>query len=144
MDLPVISLNTENNEIESILRARGIYPTSQRLASANALFIKHQHVTAEQLHEALCQAGFQLSKATVYNTLGLFVKRRLLREIHIDANRTFYDSNTSHHHHYYNVETGDLIDITKSLSLHIDDENLPYGTSVESIDIVIRVRNKAG
>lgn len=125
-----------------MLRDRGIYPTSQRLAIANTLFAEHQHVTAEQLHETLCQSGLRVSKATVYNTLGLFVKKGMLREIFIEANRTFYDSNASHHHHYYNLDTGDLSDIIDPLPLHLTTVKLPQGTSVETVDVVIRIRNK--
>ncbi len=143
MPLPTTSLNKKDIKIESMLRARGIYPTSQRLAIANTLFSKHQHITAEQLHNAVCQTDSRVSMATIYNALKLFVKRGLLREIFIDTSRTFYDSNTSHHHHFYNVDTDDLNDMPDCPPIHFSDENLPQGTTIESVDIVIRVRTKA-
>lgn len=109
---------------------------------ARVLFAKHQHITADQLHETLLQTGSRVSKATVYNSLKLFVEKGLLREIFIDSSRTYYDSNTSHHHHYYNIDTGDLGDIMEDLSYLPDAEYLPHGTSLENVDIVVRVRNE--
>ncbi len=143
MDLPVTSMNKRDSNIESILRDHGIYPTSQRLAIANTLFSKKQHITAEQLHNTVCQADSRVSMATVYNALKLFVKRGLLREIFIDTSRTFYDSNTSRHHHFYNVDTDDLSDMPDCPPIHFSDDILPKGTTLESVDIVIRVRTKA-
>lgn len=130
-----------NNEIHSLLRSSGIYPTSQRMVVARVLFAKHQHITADQLHETLLQTGSRVSKATVYNSLKLFVEKGLLREIFIDSSRTYYDSNTSRHHHYYNIDTGDLGDLMEELS-YLPDAYLPYGTSLENVDIVVRVRNE--
>lgn len=126
-----------------MLRVSGIQPTSQRIVVAKALFAKHQHVTADHLYEALLQTGSRVSKATVYNTLKLFVENGLLREIFIDSGRTYYDSNTSHHHHYYNVDTGDLGDLLEDLPYLPGDDHLPNGTALDNIDIVVRVRNDA-
>ncbi|MGD2119788.1 MAG: Fur family transcriptional regulator [Chromatiales bacterium] len=129
-------------EVEARLRAHGVIPTTQRLAIGKFLFARHQHVTADQLHEALVRNGFKVAKATVYNTLGLFVKNGLMREIFVDANKTFYDSNTSHHHHYFNLDSGELSDMSGSPQLDIDEQDLPLGTAIENVDIVLRVRNK--
>ena len=128
-------------DIEAMLRKNGIYPTAQRLAIANVLFSENQHVTAEQLHETLYKSGNRISIATIYNTLGLFVKKSLLREIFIDGGKTFFDSNNSHHHHCYNIDTGNLVDLSDQLVPHINMDVLPLGTAVETIDIIVRVRN---
>jgi Fur family iron response transcriptional regulator len=108
----------------------------------DVLFAENQHITADQLFDAVKLTGSQVSKATVYNTLGLFVQKGLVREIFIDATRTFYDSNASHHHHFYNVDTGDLIDIKEHLATHFVEPDLPDGTAMDMVDLVIRVRNK--
>ncbi len=126
-----------------MLRASGVYPTSQRMVVAKVLFAKHQHITADHLHEAMLQSGFRVSKATVYNTLKLFVEKGLLREIFIDSSRTYYDSNTSRHHHYYNMDTGDLGDLLEDQPYFPSEDDLPDGTSLENVDIVVRVRNQA-
>lgn len=127
---------------DKLLRSRGIYPTGQRLSVARVLFAEHQHVTAEQLHDKLKDNGITMSIATVYNAVNLFVKKDLLKEIFVDNGRTFFDSNNTHHHHCYNVDTGELIDVTDQLAAHIDYNILPRDTRVESVDIVVRVRNQ--
>ncbi|MEJ2454339.1 MAG: transcriptional repressor [Candidatus Thiodiazotropha sp.] len=122
---------------------KGIFVTNQRRLIATILFARNQHVTPEQLHALVNQSGARVSKATVYNTLGLFAEKGLVREIHVGNAKTFYDSNTSRHHHFYNVDTGDLIDMKQRLVplfLHTD---LPEGTVMETADLVVRVRNKA-
>jgi Fur family iron response transcriptional regulator len=130
------------DSIATMLNAHGVNLTRQRRIIADVLFERNQHVTADQLFDAVRQAGGRVSKATVYNTLGLFARKGLVREIFIDATRTFYDSNTSRHHHFYNVDTGDLIDIKERLAPHFIDQDLPDGTAMELVDLVIRVKNK--
>ena len=85
-----------------------------------------------------------VSKATVYNTLGLFASKGLLSEVIVDPTKVFYDSNTSDHHHFYAMDSGELMDIEGD-SLRLENMPvLPEGTEAEGIDIVIRVRNSAG
>jgi Fur family iron response transcriptional regulator len=127
--------------IDKLLDDNNINLTRQRRTIADTLFARHQHVTAEQLFEAVIASGGRVSKATVYNTLGLFVRKGLVREIFIDSNRTFYDSNTDHHHHFYNIDTGDLIDIKDRLAPHFVDHELPDGTAMDMVDLVVRLRN---
>lgn len=121
--------------------AHGVNLTKQRRIIADVLFERNQHVTADQLFDLVKQTGSRVSKATVYNTLGLFARKGLVREIFIDASRTFYDSNNSHHHHFYNVDTGDLIDIKDRLAAHFIEQDLPEGTSMDVVDLVVRVKN---
>jgi Fur family transcriptional regulator, iron response regulator len=130
-------------DIESMLSGRGIFLTTQRRLIAEILFSCNQHVTAEQLHDQIRHAGHKVSKATVYNTLSLFSKQGLLRPINVEGSVTFYDSNTSHHHHLFNIDSGELVDMDENL---LPDSQsltgtLPVGTSLEAVDLVIRVRN---
>ncbi|MES9969634.1 MAG: transcriptional repressor [Candidatus Thiodiazotropha sp.] len=141
MSANLTSSTGQRDPIETRLIDSGINLTKQRRVIANALFARNQHVTADQLHEMLKDSGARVSKATVYNTLGLFVRKGLVREIFIDASRTFYDSNNSHHHHFYNVDTGDLIDVKDRLAHHFVDQELPEGTAMDVVDLVIRVKN---
>ena len=136
--------NSEHSNIDdiaSLLRSRGIYPTVQRLRIAELLFPRHQHVTAENLRSALYQEGLSVSKATIYNTLSSFTEAGLLQEVVVDNNHTFFDTNTTHHHHIYNLDSGELIDINRSFPFPLEDIDIPQGTSIDSIDVVIRVRN---
>lgn len=127
--------------IKALLRQHGIFPTGQRLAIASVLMAKHQHLTADELHARVCEQDEVVSKATVYNTLNLFVDKGLVHEIIVDTGKTFYDSNTAQHHHFYNVDTGELSDTFEPLTDHIKHLHIPEGTDLESIDVVIRVRN---
>ena len=126
--------------VMSVLTNLGISPTPQRVQIAAALLSKPQHLSAEQVLHIVNQGGAVASKATVYNTLGLFARKGLVREVIVDPSKVFYDSNTSHHHHFYNTVTGELTDVDAT---HLDIVKLPpppIGTMCEGIDVIIRVR----
>lgn len=120
----------------------GILPTQQRLEVAEILLEKPQHLAADQIIETLRRQGRQVSKATVYNTLKLFSERGLVRELHVDASRRFYDSTTHAHHHFFNVGTGELRDIPHDQVRILGLPPLPEGTEQASIEVLIRVRDK--
>ncbi len=132
--------NTTYNASES-LRIHGIYPTVQRIAIANMLLAKHQHMTAEQIYTAVAAKHTKVSQATVYNTLGLFVKKGLLNEIFVDSTKTFYDTNTKPHQHFYNVDTGLLIDIQKHIDPSFIQNELPKDSKIDSFDVIVRISN---
>ncbi|MBL1278500.1 MAG: transcriptional repressor [Ectothiorhodospiraceae bacterium] len=135
-------MNQSALSIDKLLAQHGISPTQQRRQIAQILFARPQHLSADQVLEQVNQSGSVASKATVYNTLGLFARKGLIREVIVDPSRVFYDSNTSSHHHFFNVDTGLLEDIeVQQLAL----QNLPIlpeGTELESVDIIVRVRSK--
>ena len=126
-----------------ILEQHGIRPTSQRLKMAQILLTAPRHMTAEQILAALRQTEGRVSKATVYNTLNLFVAQGLAREIHADPERCVYDSTMAPHHHFQNVDTGEMTDIRPEDLAFSRLPELPAGTEIESVDVVIRVRRKA-
>ena len=121
------------------LRVYGITPTQQRVDIAEILFTRAQHLSADQVLEVVNQEQALVSKATVYNTLGLFARRGLVREVIIDPSKVFYDSNVEAHHHFYNVDTGELIDIDAA-GMKIENlPALPEGTEASGVDVVIRI-----
>jgi Fur family iron response transcriptional regulator len=123
------------------LRRYGILPTQQRLQIAQILLTRDQHVSAEQVLELVNATGNSVSKATVYNTLGLFAAKGILREVNVDPSRAFYDTNNTIHHHFYNVDTGELSDIPTG-QIPVDQlPGAPEGTVVDGVDVIIRVRN---
>lgn len=127
-------------EIVRVLTSLGISPTPQRVEIAAALLFKPQHLSAEQVLHIVNQTSNVVSKATVYNTLGLFARKGLVREVIVDPNKVFYDSNISPHHHFYNVVTGELTDVDIE---HLNIAQLPQapqGTACEGIDVILRVR----
>ena len=125
-----------------ILEQRGIRPTVQRVKVAEILLTSPRHLTAEQILVALREATGHVSKATVYNTLNLFVEQGLAREIHADPERCVYDSTMAPHHHFQNVDTGEMTDIRPDDLSFARLPPLPPGTEIESVDVVIRVRRK--
>ena len=126
-----------------VLEQHGIRPTSQRIKVAELLLIAPRHMTAEQILGCLRRADSRVSKATVYNTLNLFVAEGLAREIHADPQRCVYDSTMVPHHHFQNVDTGEMTDIRPEDLSFARLPELPAGTEIESVDVVIRVRRKA-
>jgi Fur family iron response transcriptional regulator len=130
-------------DVARMLRDHGVLPTQQRLMIARVLFECHQHYSADQVMSSVNEGRDRVSKATVYNTLGLFARNGLVREVIVDPTRVFYDPNTSSHHHFYNVDTGELIDID-SASLQISDlPELPGGTVAAGVDVIIRIRSES-
>ncbi|OYV75695.1 MAG: transcriptional repressor [Chromatiales bacterium 21-64-14] len=126
------------------LKDRGIAPTLQRVEIGQVLFARPQHLSADQVLAQVNGDHLRVSKATVYNTLGLFAKKGLIREVIVNPTRVFYDTNTSAHHHFYNVDTGTLADIDASAVTISELPRLPDGTVAEGVDVIIRVRHQTG
>ena len=127
-------------EVSELLRAHGITPTHQRMEIAQVLFEKRWHPSADQILAAVNVRYAESSKATVYNTLKLFLEKGMVRELIVDPNKVFYDSNTSEHHHFYDIESGEITDISAA-DIRIDGlPPLPKGTVAAGIDIIVRTR----
>ncbi len=127
-----------------MLRQYGINPTTQRVEIARTLFSRGEHLSAEELFEIVNVKRVQVSKATVYNTLGLFVEKGLIREVIADPSRTFYDPNTTPHHHFYHVTAGRLMDI-EGADVEVTGLPLPpAGTELEGVDVIVRLRPLTG
>jgi Fur family iron response transcriptional regulator len=133
----------DRDAVHELLQAHHIQPTQQRVEIAQILFARSQHLSAEQVLAAVNREEAVVSKATVYNTLGLFASKGLVREVIVDPSRVFYDSNTRPHHHFYNVDTGTLIDIEAGQVAIGDLPELPKGTVPDGVDVIIRVRQNA-
>jgi Fur family iron response transcriptional regulator len=122
------------------LRKADLRPTRQRLALAKLLFEnRHRHVTAETLHEEAADANVRVSLATVYNTLHQFTAAGLLREIVVDATRSYFDTNTSDHHHFFYEGSGRLEDIAAEQVIVSELPSPPIGTKVSRVDVIVRV-----
>jgi Fur family transcriptional regulator, iron response regulator len=130
-------------DIAHRLARHGAKPTRQRLQLAELVFARPQHLSAEQVLQAAVSQGIRVSKATVYNTLNLFVECGLLRELVVDRDRVYYDSTVHSHHHFYNVDTGEMIDIPAASVSFAGVPEAPAGTEQDGVDVIIRVRNSA-
>jgi Fur family transcriptional regulator, iron response regulator len=125
------------------LRAAGLRPTRQRLELGGLLFCAgDRHVTAEGLHAEALKAGVKVSLATVYNTLHQFTDAGLLRQVVVDAARSYFDTNVGEHQHFYSEDEGALIDISGQAVKVTGMPAPPPGTSIERVDVVIRIRRK--
>jgi Fur family iron response transcriptional regulator len=127
-------------QIADRLRMHGVTPTHQRIEIAHVLFDRMEHLSADQILALVNARHAETSKATVYNTLKLFLEKRLLRELIIDPAKVVYDPNTSAHHHFYDVVTGQLTDVPGDQIQVLGLPPLPPGTVAEGIDIIIRTR----
>ena len=129
-------------EIVQKLKQYGVMPTSQRIEVASILLARPQHLSADQIIDKLNSRRSCVSKATVYNTLKLFSQQGLVKELNVDSSRKFYDSTTHAHHHFFHVESGKLTDIPDNQVSINGLPPLPKGTEQESVEVLIRVRNK--
>ena len=123
------------------LRHAGLRPTRQRVELAGLLFKDmDRHVTAESLHDEITRAGVKVSLATVYNTLHQFTDAGLLRQVIVDAARSYFDTNTGDHQHFFLEKEGLLIDIPGETIAVAGVPNPPAGLAVDRVDVVVRVK----
>lgn len=124
-----------------VLRMAGLRPTRQRIALAELLFSgAHRHVSAEELHDEAETGGVSVSLATVYNTLHQFQSSGLLREVTVDAARSYFDTDTSDHHHFYIEDEQRVIDIPTDAIQITGLPDAPKGMVVTHVDVVVRVK----
>lgn len=129
-----------DTEIVALLRSHGIHPTAQRVLIARVLFTYCAHLSAEDVYRLVNADNRRVSKATVYNTLGLLADKGVVREVIADPTRIFYDPNTAPHHHFFDVTTGELTDISAE-QIHVSGlPPLPNGAHLEGVDVIVRMR----
>jgi Fur family iron response transcriptional regulator len=133
----------EENALESRLRQSGLRPTRQRLALARLLFNgMDRHVSAEDLHREAVAARAGVSLATVYNTLNQFKSAGLLREVAIEGDRSYFDTNTSNHFHFFDENSGELSDVEADKIEVRGLPPLPAGTEITGMDVIVRIRKQ--
>jgi Fur family iron response transcriptional regulator len=133
-----------NAEAASRLLACGIRLTDQRLQITRILLSAPQHLSAEQIAEALRRQGARVSKATVYNTLNLFAARGLIRQLSVNGDCAWFDSNVGPHYHFQDEQSGALQDLALSDVQFSHLPEPPAGMEVAGIDVVIRLRRRHG
>lgn len=125
----------------AMLRRHDVNPTHQRIEIAYALFGHGTHLSADQIMARVNDRHPETSKATVYNTLNLFLEKNLIREVIVDPNKVFYDPNTEPHYHLYDADTGELTDIDAAEVTISGLPQLPAGVVTEGVDVIVRVRS---
>ena len=126
------------------LRSSGLRPTKQRIKICKLLFDRKKtfHFTINDLFKILKKENNKnISLATLYNTIHSFKKKGYLKEISVNKEKSYFDTNTSEHHHFLDIKTNELIDLKKE---HVDNirikKNLP-GKKINSIEVLVKVEN---
>jgi len=127
-------------EVAEILRRKDINPTTQRIEIAHLLLQKPQHLSAEEILQKLNKEYEQVSQATIYNTLRLFVDRGVIRELVFSPDRIYYDSHIQPHHHFVDVETGCIYDIPLE-SIPMKDINIS-GIDAEVLEVSMMIKGR--
>ena len=135
----------ENNSIFiEKLRSSGLRPTKQRIKICKLLFDREKtfHFTINDLSKILKkETSEKISLATIYNTVHSFKEKGYLKEISVNKEKSYFDTNTSDHHHFLDINTNELIDLKKE---HVDKirikKNLP-GKKINSIEVLVKIEN---
>ena len=126
------------------LRLSGLRPTKQRLAICKVLFDRKDtfHFTIEKLKKKIEKnVTGKISLATVYNTVHSFKKNGYLKEIPMNCNQIYFDTNISHHHHFFDLSTNQLLDMKDSDVGNIKiKKNIP-GKKIKSIEVLVKIAN---
>ena len=131
-----------NTDCVNKLRNSGLRPTKQRLKICETLFNTEKtfHFTINDLSKIISEKlSEKISLATVYNTVHAFKKKGYLKEISINSDKSYFDTNTSIHHHFYDEDTHELIDCEVD---DIDPINVKINITkkkINSVEVLIRV-----
>ena len=131
-----------NTDFINKLRSSGLRPTKQRLKICEVLFNNEKtfHFTINDLFKIIKEKlSEKISLATVYNTVHAFKKKGYLKEISINSDKNYFDTNTSHHHHFYDMDTNELIDCDEKNINSINVKNNLTGKEIKSVEVLIKV-----
>jgi Fur family transcriptional regulator, iron response regulator len=132
-----------NNFIKK-LRDSGLRPTQQRLKICEILFSSDKtfHFTISDLTKIIEEKlSEKISLATVYNTVHAFKRKGYLKEISINSDKSYFDTNINSHHHFFDTKNNELIDIDLDKIELKKIPNPPDGKSIKDIDVVINIEN---
>ena len=132
----------KNAEFIDKLRSSGLRPTKQRLKICEVLFNREKtfHFTINDLAKNISeQLSDKISLATIYNTVHAFKDKGYLKEISINSDKSYFDTNISNHHHFFDEETNQLIDCGKDDIEKINVIKNITGKKIKSIEVLIKV-----
>ena len=134
-----------NIDFVNKLRISGLRPTKQRLKICEVLFNTEKtfHFTVNDLSKIISEKLNQkISLATVYNTVHAFKKKGYLKEILMNSEKTYFDTNTSHHHHFFDSSTKELTDLSDEQVEKIKINKALPGKKISSVEILVKVENE--
>jgi len=126
------------------LRVSGLRPTKQRLEICKLLFDRKKtfHFSINELAEIFKkERKKKISLATLYNTVHSFKKKGYLKEISVNSEKSYFDTNTSNHHHFLDVNTNELIDLKKDDVDKIRIKKILPGKKIKSIEVLVKIEN---
>ena len=132
----------KNTEFIDKLRSSGLRPTKQRLKICEVLFNRDKtfHFTINDLSKIILdKLGEKISLATVYNTVHAFKNKGYLKEISINSDKSYFDTNISNHHHFYDQDTNELIDCDNELIGNVNIKKNITGKKINSVEVLIKV-----
>ena len=133
---------TKNCNFIDKLRDAGLRPTKQRVKICEILFNREKtiHFTINDLAKKISEdLNEKISLATIYNTVHAFQKKGYLKEIAINTDKSYFDTNTTAHHHFYDEDTHELIDCDQSNIDSINVKNNITGKKINSVEVLIKV-----
>ena len=132
----------KNSNFVEKLRELGLRPTRQRVKMCEVLFNRENtfHFTINDLVKMISEElNEKISLATVYNTVHAFEKKGYLKEISINSDKSYFDTNTSVHHHFFDEDTNELIDCNQENIDSINIKNNITGKKINSVEVLIKV-----
>ena len=124
------------------LRETGLRPTKQRVKICEVLFNREKtfHFTINDLAKKISEElNEKISLATVYNTVHSLKKKGYLKEISINSDKSYFDTNTTVHHHFYDEDTHQLIDCNENEIENVNVKNNITGKKINSVEVLVRV-----
>ena len=132
----------KNSEFIDKLRSSGLRPTKQRLKICEVLFNRDKtfHFTIKDLATQISkQLNEKISLATVYNTVHAFKDRGYLKEISINSDKSYFDTNVSNHHHFFDEDTNELIDCDDDVIEKVNIKKNLTGKKINSVEVLVKV-----
>tara|TARA_Y100000817_G_C16621494_1_gene439792 strand:- start:207 stop:635 length:429 start_codon:yes stop_codon:yes gene_type:complete len=132
----------KNSEFIDKLRSSGLRPTKQRLKICEVLFNRDKtfhftiHDLATQISKKLNE---KISLATVYNTVHAFKDKGYLKEISINSDKSYFDTNISNHHHFFDEDTNELIDCNDDVIEKVNIKKNLTGKKINSVEVLVKV-----
>tara|TARA_X000001036_G_C19986981_1_gene524678 strand:+ start:112 stop:510 length:399 start_codon:yes stop_codon:yes gene_type:complete len=126
------------------LRNSGLRPTKQRLQICEVLFNRDKtfHFTINELEQRIKKhTDNKISLATIYNTIHAFEKKGYLKQIPINSNQTYFDTNITDHHHFYDLKDEKLIDLEKSDVGPINILRKIDGKKIKSVEVLVKLED---
>ena len=133
-----------NTKFIEKLRSSGLRPTKQRIKICKLLFDRKDtfHFTINDLSDSLRKITLdKISLATIYNTINAFKEKGYLKEISINSNKTYFDTNVSNHHHFFDENKKELIDLNDNDVGKIKIKKSLPGKKIKSIELLVKIAN---